>query len=579
MADDLIFPPDDVSNLIGGFETNLDELLDIPPLVPAMETMTQNMHRNHPISSNQLTNSISSLPANNTGYRPITQLMRQTQELSSAMGSPLSSSLNQQHQTSYSLMNSTTMMSQHHSMQNVTSNLQNQLVRNNVNYINPNIQKSSQFLVVGGQRIQTQPSVQQHSLQPSNSPLQGEGSPVFDIGVPSIKQNTLSLNNNKSNMSNSPVQLPIQQMITTNSQQKNAIVLKTPQQQAQTILTPSPCMPSTNATQIQQNGVVIKTANQQLMFVTEVNGKKVGYLIPNQKPSVSLPSSPNFPVAASSRSPLQNNISHHQQQSAPQNSQKAPSLESIKPTIVRENENKSAEMAKTIKERLQGLRNNGINLKSHMILNREKSGKTLPTNQPIEIDSDPPTTKTNESVSRIISDFDETLSDNISNFRHSLNSHTSNKIEVSSVENRGFVEEEEGQEIEFSENDLTADVNEEDSDEPVITSISVKQCNEIEDITAKSNEDEDEDSVPLALLKHDPSSFEEPISIVCENSEDGTKSSKRLKNVQDDSVPLSVVAASLKRDQEAPKKKKRGRKKKDKDEPPRLIELFLYLIC
>ena len=566
MADDLIFPPDDVSNLIGGFDTNLDDLLDIPTLVPSMDTMVQNMH-SLPNTSNQ--NNISSLPA--TSYRPIDQLMIQTQALSS--------NLNQQ--MGYDSMNSSSMISQQHRMQN--SNNQNQLLGNNVNFINPNVQKNSQFLVVGGQRIQTQPLQQavQHPLQPSSSPLQGEGSPVFDIGSPSssIKQNSLSMNNNKTLQisSNSPVQLPVQQIITTNSQQKKAIVLKTPQQQIQHIQTHSSSLQSASPNQIQQNGVVIKTANQQLMFVTEVNGKKVGYLLPNQKGSVSLPSSPNisnFPVTvASSRSPLQGSL-HQRQQIISQNP-KAPTLDSIKPTIAKDSENKSTEMGKLIKERLQGLRNNGIslNLKSQL-LNREKSGKISPPNRltASQIDPDPPVARPNQSVSRIISDFDNTLNDTkdiISS--SSLNSYIVNN----QSENRDILDEEEGQEIEFSENDLTAEVNEQDSDEPIITSISVRQCNEIEDITAKSNEDEDEDSVPLALLKHD-TSFEEPISIVCEKSEEGVKPSKRLKNIQDDSVPLSVVAASLKRDQEAPKKKKRGRKKKDKDEPPRyfFIELL-----
>ena len=586
MADDLIFPPsDDISHLIGGFESNIDDILDIPPLVPTMETMTQNMHRSLPNTSNH--NSIFSPPVNNTSYRPITQLMRQTQELPSTMGSPLSSNLNQQ-QMSYDMMNSNSLMNQQHAMQSVSSNnIPNQLVSNNVNYMNQqNIQKNSQqFLVVGGQRIQTQPrqSAVQQSMQPSSSPLHSEGSPVFDISSPSpsIKPNSLGMNNNKISSNSSPVQLPVQQIITTNSQQKKAIVLKTPQQQQtlqQQQQSPQHLQNVANVgqNQIQQNGVVIKTATQQLMFVTEVNGKKVGYLLPNQKAnSASLSSSPNvnnFPVpVSSSRSPIHSSLQQQQQQqhSIPQSSSKAPSLESIKPTIAKDNENKSTEMARLFKEKLQGLRNNGMNLKSQFILNRDKSEKTSPPNQPttIEIDPDPPLTS--ESVSEIISDFDNTLNNTKDSSTSSSNSYIVTHNQQN--DNRNIVDEEEGQEIEFSENDLTFDVREEDSDEPIITSISVKQVNEIEDITAKSNEEEDEDSVPLSLLKND-ASFEEPISIVCEKSEENVKpSTKRQKSNPDDSVPLSVVAASLKRDQEVPKKvpKKRGRKKKDKDEPPR----------
>lgn len=584
MADDLIFPSDDISNLIGGFDSNIDEILDIPPLVPAMEAMTQNMHRSLANTSNQ--NSFSSLPVNNTSYRPITQLMRQTQDLPSTMGSPLSSNLSQQ-QMSYDMINSSSLMNQQHAMQN---NIPNQLV-GNVNYINQqNVQKNSQqFLVVGGQRIQTQPRqpIVQHSMQPSSSPLHSEGSPVFDVSSPasSIKPNNLGINNNKSMSNSSPVQLPVQQIITTNSQQKKAIVLKTPQQQQQQqnlqqqqqqqspqyLQNHSPSVVSVGSNQIQQNGVVIKTANQQLMFVTEVNGKKVGYLLPNQKANaVSLPSSPNvnnFPVpVSSSRSPIHGSLQQQQQQhNILQSSSKAPSLESIKPTIAKDNENRSTDMARLLKERLQGLRNNGMNLKNQLILNREKGGKTSPPTT-IEIDPDPPA-RSNESVSRIISDFDDTLN----NTKNSSTSSSNSYIVTNHQQLNDVVDEEEGQEIEFSENDLTFDVREEDSDEPIITSISVKQINEIDDITAKSNEEEDEDSVPLSLLKND-TSFEEPISIVCEKSEEIVKpSTKRQKSNTDDSVPLSVVAASLKRDQEVPKKvpKKRGRKKKDKDEPPR----------
>ncbi|XP_066911207.1 inner centromere protein A-like [Clytia hemisphaerica] len=699
MADDLVFPEDD---LMGDFDTNLEDLLNIPQLVPVppLDSMQHNMQRNYANMQHHMNNMGAAPQTNNSSYRPITQLMKQTQELASTLGSPLSSSLNQRMNYN-NIVNTSSMLNQqqhHQQHQNMPNNIQNRLIGNNMNYVNhtANQQKSSQYLVVGGQRIPTQPqqalpqhqqSPTQHLSQSSSSPLHAQGSPIFDMTSPSSLQQQHQ-NSFKAMSPSSNIQQPVQKVITTNNQPKKAIVLTTPQQTqqvhhqpqlAQNIQQPKPKQTtppqliSTGASNnpLQQNGVIIKTADQKLMFVTEVNGKKVGYVLPNQKQ----PSSPNpsVTVTVSTLSATQSNLqqqqpvvqtniqkpvqqaviqntqkpiqqaivqntqklaqqtisqnipklipqalsqnvpkaipqtivqntqkSVQQQQSVIQNSQQkeglAPSLDSIKPSIQKDSKDNTIKPAveKTLKERLQGLRNNvnNANLRTQLNLNKEKNEKlisqlnnhnALPHVEQRIVQVHTVTQQTNNPVSKIISDFDNTFNNDQSPpptpptptstlTKDNLAALANNKP----AENMSFLgDEEDGQDLDFSESDLTA--IQEDSDEPMITSISVPKQNEIEDVSMNNNtnnDDEDSDSLPLSLLKH-----EEPISIVRENNTEeessGAKPAKRSKK-SDDSVPLSVVAASLKKDarQEAapkPRKKRAGRKKKDPDEPTKPI--------
>ena len=389
MADDLVFPADDVSQLIGDFDILDDDvispafpqsdLLNIPQIVPPLINSAQ---RNYGPAMHNM--NVSS-PTVNSSYRPITQLMKQTQELASTLGSPLSSSLNQQ--LNYNnMINSTSLITQqNHALSNNILQ-QNHLVGNNMNYA-PNTSKNSQFVVVGGQRV----SMQQHA---SPQQLQSTGSPLHSQ-VPQIVDISSSSSGLQSGMNSVK---PMQQLINTNNQQKQGLLLKMPQHQQSPQLTqqalvqqqktvalpqsqpPQQIIPPENQVTAQKSaplkGSIIKTSNQQLMFVTEVNGKKVGYVIQHPKPSTTLPSSPN----PDNINVTVTTMSHPQ--SIQVTTQAVPSLDSIKPTIQKEKEPKQTDI-KLLRERLQGLRNNNMNIKQQVNLKSQlpamdKSDKVPP---------------------------------------------------------------------------------------------------------------------------------------------------------------------------------------------------------
>jgi len=585
MADDLVFPGDDVSELIGDFGILDDDvinpafpqsdLLNIPPIVPSLIS-GGGVQRNY--AQQAMHNMNVNSPTVNSSYRPINQLMKQTQELASTLGSPLSSSLNQQQLNYNNMINSTSLINQHHHALSNNILQQNPLVGNNLSYTNT--PKPSQFVVVGGQRVSMQQHASPQHLQSTGSPLHSQGPQLVDIGSSSSGLQS-SMNSIK----------PMQQIINANNQQKQGLLLKLPQHQqsqqiTQSLISQQKTVP-TPQPQLQQQiiqpenlpttqksaplkGSIIKTSNQQLMFVTEVNGKKVGYVIQHPKPNTSTPSlnPDNINVTVTTMSHPQSVQVTSSQRSPVQT---VPSIDSIKPTIQQKEKEPKQTDIKSLRERLQGLRNNNVNIKQQVNLKSqlpamEKSDKVPPPPNSHYIESriiqvNPASAHSpGNTASKIISDFDMLSDDNKQTFESSMNHHQD------SVD---FMEEEEGQEIEFSENDLTTAEQQVDSDEPIITSISVRQVNEIEDLTETVvNEDDDSDSLPLSLLRND--GLDLPISIVCEKEGDEVdiKPSKRSKKSQSDSVPLSVVAASLKKDQDdgKPPKKKRGRKKKKKDE-------------
>lgn len=588
MADDLVFPPDDIASLIGDFETSLNEdvlrsdinpsfphseLLNIPQIMPPSVTTTTNARR--PFSNAHNSHNVA------RNYTPISQLMKQTEELTSTLGRPLSSSMNQQ--LNFTNTIHTTSLNNRITIPNSLTPTE-MTAGNNMNFINnSHISKAAQYLVVGGQRILSQNQSPTQNQQ-TGSPLHIQNSSLLDI-------DSSNLHNNHSGIATSPVtpseqiQQP-QQVINSNGQTKQPLVLKIPTQQQNST---HQLMPTgVQGQKVPLKGSIIKTANQQLMFVTEVNGQKVGYVIQHPKQNSSSSntvSSQNIAVTAvtASSAPV---ISTSSRENLVKNmilnpinvsiASSSPSSQNEEPILIspREKESKPNEMTRLLRERLQGLRTNNINLKNQLnfkqqqIVNKTKDVPEELMNQDRLVKVNPISHNSNP-VSKIISDFDNVMKERNNEKFNTIHDYP---------EKEEFTEEEEGQEIEFSENDLTAENNEDDSDEPLITSISVKQCNEIEDITEDMNDDEDSDSVPLALLKTE--TFEEPISIVCEKGETSklVKKRKKVEQETNDSIPLSVVAASLKKGQEDGKGKKRGRKKKRKDEDEPVKPILAYQV-
>ena len=548
MADDLVFPPDDISSLIGDFESNINEdairsdvnpsfphseLLNFPQIMPTM--MASSDSRRAYTNTNNVDNS----------YTPISQLMKQTEELTSTLRSPLSSSINQQ--SSFGSITNSTSPTVSNTVQTT------EITEDGLNFVNSLSPKNTQYLVVGGQRI----SAPHRKSQPQAAVPQLNSSTFVDIN-PSSLPNNISVNKSVS----SPSQMQQQSL------QSNAIQ---PQKQSLVLKVPSPLHIQQPNHYLQTGvqgqkgplkGSIIKTASQQLMFVTEVNGKKVGYVIQHPKPNSSISQTVSQCHSRSAHLAVTSAISPGSTlslDSISKNTNKTGlspfvyNVEECSQLIQKDKDGKSSEMARLIREKLQGLRTSNVNFKNQLNLKQPVLSNA--------VKSDEDRVVTINSASKIVSDFENVLSE-----KHSEK--LTEKIDMS-LEGNEFVDDEEGQEIEFSENDLIAENNEVDFKGPQMTSISVKECNEIEDITEETVDDEDSDSVPLALLKSD--TFEEPISIVCEKRNiKVTTSAERLEHETSDSLPLSVVAASLKKCHEDGKVKKRGRKKKkkkDENEP------------
>ena len=252
MADDLIFPHDDALSLIEGLSQNMlpedtmthdinpsfpmSELLNIPQIVPPV--MSPNEDR-------KPFNTTGNVPLHNNGtqYTPISRLMKQTEQLAETLDGPLNTHINEQLKYTNSL-----------------SPNQNQVMNNSTNFnTSPAVvaARNSQCLVVGGQRI---PIPLQQNPLPQNS----------------ISQNILPQNNSDSSSSAaSMVPSPKTDIAPTGNNTKPPLILKLP--------------PDVQNSKGGVKGQIVKTADQRLMFVTEVNGKRVGYLIQQSKQNATQP--------------------------------------------------------------------------------------------------------------------------------------------------------------------------------------------------------------------------------------------------------------------------------------------------
>ena len=134
------------------------------------------------------------------------------------------------------------------------------------------------------------------------------------------------------------------------------------------------------------------------------------------------------------------------------------------------------------------------------------------------------------------------------------------------------VEEEDGQEIEFSENDLSTNVNDNSPEEQI--SLATEATPVKKETPDRTTSTDDEESVPLAMLKGvdiNDESMTDANDVIQEglSLETTTRKPKQPATIQRnesiDSVPLSVVAAKLKKTEDVTKKAKSKSKKKKKD--------------
>lgn len=514
MADDLIFPPNDPFPLVGDLN---DDVLstDINPAFPQSELL------NIP----QLVPPIISPSEDRTPYTPISQLMKQTEQLAATLDQPLNSNANDQLNFSHLRNNSS-------QNQFLGNNIQNTLLNNNSNLLNTSNHISSapntQCLVVGGQRIQIPPQQSQNENIPNlnvvNSTNTNMSAKQINPELQSVKQQAVS-----SNM---------------DGNSKQSVMLKMPQNS-------------------QLKGQIVKTADQRLMFVTEVNGKRVGYIIQQAKPpnatqQTAQPSVEKINISQSTV--ISNNVfqsamlptksetlsldTNLHQQNVNNNGLSSPdAVNIINPVVTKK------EYTKTLKEKLQNLRNptKTQNFKFLPSLNKTLGEKIINTgvfDSEKKIQVHPVSQIVNTSVSSVINDFDAIMKD---------------EQEMDVEQN----DDEEGQEIEFSENDLTGEFNENSNDSLKSPVDENMLQNNDEDITnfiprrRTISTDDDEDSLPLSQLKHESENAVPGLSI---EPEIVSKTSKKGK-------ASTGKASSNKAESKGKKKSKSKKKKKDEREP------------
>ena len=663
MADDLMFPPSDPLSYIDDLDQNIlqndnlvpnldndlnpsflqSELLNIPPLVPNMVSPTTEIKR-QPTSAMQHSN-----------YAPINQLMKQTDQLSQTLDSPLGLQQQQQQQPQLSFGNSISNQRLLTAKQSPNNNAINFPVTNQLN--------NSTQLLVGGQRAQilSQNSLQRQSnlisLQQNQTSQQQTQRTSLQLLqqqqqlLQQLQQRKIAAQQSSQHQQKTPqpqhlnssgsVQSPLNRPLSVATVQKEMPSLQaygnSPQSHQQNTIEVSqniqvkpsvmsnsvnrnPEVPVSTATGNKLKGQIVRTSDQRYMFVTNLNGKSVGYYI--QQPtgnsasagqtvtqsttSLGSPHNLGSPQLASdtpsvqstfASSPVVNDIVFTNTQNSVgnvvnnpvtiENPQNMPSNtimstnSTLKPAQERdklatkfvksgEGDIEKKEQYKKIQDKLLSLRkvvtrNQADNSKVDQI----SLGNKISEPPSEAISSSPSDNMETPEVMTIIDSSDEEAEEKeIEKSPEQLVRNTSIDFLIGEEDD----EEEDGQEIEFSENDLSANVVDNSPEEeisPVIEDTPVKK--ETPDRTTSTD---DEESVPLAMLKGVDIN-DEPMTDANDVIQEGLslESTARKpkqpatiqRNESIDSVPLSVVAAKLKKTEDLPKKVKSKSKKKKKD--------------
>lgn len=575
MTDELVFSNDALS-MIGDLPSSMlnDDVLahDINPSFPQSEGSINIPEIIPPlISPKGPVNNFKQ--AGDQAYTPITQLMKQTEELASTLDGPLNSSINEQ-------MNFNHMHNNPNIVQDplLGQHMSNPLVNSSINFVNPSSHvamssvqnsQSAQCLVIGGQRIPI-------SAQNQHTPSVINIKHAPNSAAPMIQTCGAHAMHSNSSIVNTP------------SDMKQPIMMKVPQISQNPGGAQNPNKPP-------MKGQIVKTPDQRLMFVTEVNGRRVGYLIQQPKQqqqqqlqTPNIPQTPNISQVPISQiqAPTQNVLNQHFDNRSNQEDNtlvnndnniesdklKGSTSEPINFTLDENKEiivNKVPEQPlfktdmKSLREKLLNLRNplnnkNQLNLKSQ--LSFPSMSKTSP-NPELNVD------KTN-SPSHELAPPSPTL--NTTSPLPSPQSLSSHGMDVDydhirsiSPQNDSMnyedIEEEEGQEIEFSENDLTAEFDENPTD-----IVGFQENNEENDEYEEAKESsEDEDCMPLSRFKNDGN--ESP----AENQAETVDKPKKVKSKK--SKSKGVTEDNANNDEEDGKSKKKGKskvkKKKDSRKP------------
>ena len=500
MSDDLVFPPTDAFSFMQDLSQLQDHANDINPAFPMPEQLNIPELVPHRVLSPRDEQFHSISHSNASSYTPISQLMKQTQQLSALVDTPSIcfpgqmekfNSIQQQHQTNEISVHSNFVKDIHNI---ISKGSPNELISSSMK---PASQKS-QYLVSGSPHI---------SIPPHKS---------------------IDISNLQSNMQYNKINTPVDLSNSSN------LLLNINVKQPQPLKLPSEVQMSAKAP---LKGQIVKTADQKLMFVTEVNGKRVGYLIQQSKPSSESQQSNSLQQLQLSTSlnqfssTIDDDVIPDLKVSSDMTNQKL-MVDSIKsPTFFDgspeatkkhfESDIRKESMANVFREKFHSLRNpphskNQYNKKLDEIVTSVKIPGSAVTEPGI------PT------INRIMED---------------LNRAMEVQVEKDSNEN---TYDEEGQEIEFSENDLTFEETMETED---------NKKNELENLTTtRTASTDDEDSVPLAKLKSE------------EDSPDllFKKKGRKPGSKNNDLLPLSQVAAKLRKEDDSKVKVKRKEKTKGK---------------
>ena len=660
MADDLMFPPSDPlsyiddldqdilqnDNLVPNLGSDLNpsflpsELLNIPPLVPNMVSATTEIKR-QPTSVMQHSN-----------YAPINQLMKQTDQLSQTLDLPLSLQQQQQQQPQLSFGNSISNQRLLTTKQSPNNNPINFPVTNQLN--------NSTQLLVGGQRVQIpsqnplrqnnlislqqNQTSQQQTQRTSLQLLQQQQQLLQQLQQRKIAQQS-SQHQQKTPQaqhlnSSGSVQSPLNRPLSVAAVQKEMPSLQaygnSPQSHQQSTLevsqnvqvkpsimsnsvNQSPEAPVSAATGNKLKGQIVRTSDQRFMFVTNLNGKSVGYYI--QQPtgnstsagqtvtqsttSLGSPHNLGSPQLASdtptvqnalASSPVVNDIVFTNTQNSVgnvvnnpvtiENPQNIPSntiistnstlkpaqeLDKLETKFVKSGAGdiEKKEQYKKIQDKLLSLRkvvtrNQPDNTKVDQISLGNKISEP-----PSEAISSPSNNMETPEVMTITDSSDEEAEEKeIEKSPEQLVRNTSIDFLIGEED----VEEEDGQEIEFSENDLSTNVNDNSPEEQI--SLATEATPVKKETPDRTTSTDDEESVPLAMLKGvdiNDESMTDANDVIQEglSLETTTRKPKQPATIQRnesiDSVPLSVVAAKLKKTEDVTKKAKSKSKKKKKD--------------
>nr|XP_047142115.1 uncharacterized protein LOC100198143 isoform X1 [Hydra vulgaris] len=485
MSDDLVFPPPDAFSFMHDLSQLQDHVNDINPAFPMPEQLNIPELVPHRVLSprdEQFHNiSHSSSPSL---FTPISNLIKQTQQHSALVENPIIcfptqlekfNSIPQQH--------STNELNIHSNFVNDIHGINNKVLPNELISKNPSSQ-NSQYIVAGNQHISMQPHKNISNMQYNNL-------------------NTVELSNTSNHLLN------------INSKQPQTLKLPSEIQTS-----PKPPL----------KGQIVKTADQKLMFVTEVNGKRVGYLIQQSKPSLETQQSNtlqqlqlNTTINQFSNS-IDDVISGSSEMMTNQNligdGIKSPSFFDGSAGVSKKQfeTDRKESIANVLREKFHNLR--------HPLYSKNQYKKTDENTTSVKTPST--TVEHIPTINRIMEDLNRAM-----------------EVQVEKDNNENIFDEE-GQEIEFSENDLTYE-------ESLETEWNKK--NDVKELTnSRTSSTDDEDSLPLSKLK-----FEEDLTEISSK-----KKGRKAGSKNSDLLPLSQVAAKLRKEDDTKLKGKKKEKTKAK---------------